>query len=211
MFDLVLGSSNAKKLVELRDLLDSSAIRLTSLADIPEAIQVEESGTTFVENARLKATVQARHLKRWVLAEDSGLSVDALGGRPGVYSARYADLHATDEQNNRKLLAELGDLPRGKRTAFFTCQVCVSDPEGVVRLESCGHCRGIIIEAPIGEHGFGYDPLFLVPEYHRTFAQLGPVTKKALSHRSRAMRIIVPKLLRIAQEADPSGAPSNDR
>lgn len=211
MFDLVLGSSNAKKLVELRDLLDPTLIRIASLAEIPEAIEVEESGTTFVENARLKATVQAQHLGRWVLAEDSGLSVDALGGRPGVYSARYAGLHATDEENNRKLLAELADLPREKRTAFYTCQVCVSDPQGVVRLESCGHCRGIIIETPAGEHGFGYDPLFLVPEYHRTFGQLGPVTKKALSHRSRAMRIIVPKLLQIAKQIGGSDTPSRNQ
>lgn len=199
MFDLVLGSSNAKKLDELRVLLDPSLIRVASLAEIPEAIEVDETGTTFVENARLKATVQAQHLGRWVLADDSGLSVDALDGRPGVFSARYSGPAATDAENNRKLLAELGDFPHAKRTAFYTCQICVSDPSGTVRLEACGHCRGIILDTPAGEHGFGYDPLFQIPEYHRTFAQLGPVTKKALSHRSRAMRILVPQLLRIAQ------------
>ncbi|WP_164101930.1 RdgB/HAM1 family non-canonical purine NTP pyrophosphatase [Candidatus Laterigemmans baculatus] len=198
MLDIVLGSHNAKKLVELRDLLAGSGICVSSLAEIPEAIEVEETGTSFVENARLKATEQARHLGRWVLAEDSGLSVDALGGRPGVYSARYSGPTATDAANNRKLLEELQGVPAEDRSAFYTCQLCLSDPDGEVRLEISGICRGQIATAEAGAHGFGYDPLFLIPEYHRTFGELGPMAKKALSHRSRAMRLLLPPLQRLA-------------
>lgn len=198
MLDLVLGSHNAKKLAELRALLEGSAVRVSSLADIPGSIEVDETGTTFVENARLKATVQARHLGRWVLAEDSGLSVDALGGRPGVYSARYAGPHASDASNNRKLLDELAAVPDAKRTAFYTCQICLADPAGEVRLEASGVCHGRITSTAAGSHGFGYDPLFLIPEYHRTFAELGPATKKAISHRSRAMRDFLPRLKALA-------------
>lgn len=198
MFELVLGSHNAKKLAEMRALLEGSGIQVSSLAEIPGAIEVEETGTSFIENARLKATAQAQHLGRWVLAEDSGLSVDALGGRPGVYSARYSGPAATDATNNRQLLEELNGVPAPKRSAFYTCQLCLSDPTGVVRLEISGICRGQIATAESGVHGFGYDPLFLIPEYHRTFAELGPATKKALSHRSRAMRLLLPQLQKIA-------------
>ena len=188
MFELVLGSHNQKKLLELRALLDPKLVRVFSLAELPNAIEVEETGTTFTENARLKAVQQAMHLNRWVLAEDSGLSVDALGGRPGVYSARYSGEQASDTENNQKLLVELAGVPQARRTAFYTCQICLADPQGQVTLETTGTCHGWIIEQPRGEHGFGYDPLFLVREYHRTFAELGPATKKAISHRARAMR-----------------------
>lgn len=198
MRDLVLGSHNTKKLGEMRALLASSPIRVGSLADFEEAIEVEETGTTFAENARLKATVQARHLGRWVLAEDSGLSVDALGGRPGVYSARYSGPAASEASNNAKLLEELSGVPVAQRTAFYTCQLCLADAAGVVHLEIGGACRGRIATTAAGEHGFGYDPLFLIPEYHRTFAELGPVTKRALSHRSRAIRALLPRLQQIA-------------
>lgn len=205
MLDLVLGSHNAKKLAEIRALLEGSGIQVSSLAEVPGALEVEETGTSFVENARLKATVQAQHLGRWVLAEDSGLSVDVLGGRPGVYSARYSGPAATDATNNRKLLEELAGVPASKRSAFYTCQLCLSDPAGVVRLEISGICRGQIATAEAGVHGFGYDPLFLIPEYHRTFAELGPTAKKALSHRSRAMRQLLPQLQKIAaSESDAS-------
>lgn len=189
MFELVLGSHNRKKLVELQALLDSAKVNVVSLADIPNAIEVAETGTTFVENARLKAVEQSRHLGKWVLAEDSGLSVSALAGKPGVYSARYSGENASDEENNQKLLSELEGIPQEARTAFYTCQVCLANPSGDVVLEATGTCHGLIIDSPRGEHGFGYDPLFMVREYHRTFAELGPATKKAISHRARAMRI----------------------
>jgi XTP/dITP diphosphohydrolase len=197
VFDLVLGTHNQKKLVELRLMLPEQHYRLESLAEISDAIEVEETGETFAENAALKATEQAKHLGRWVLAEDSGLAVDALKGAPGVYSARFAGRHGDDQANNEKLLAELADTPLEKRTARYHCQVCLSDPEGNVQVATGGTCSGRIRFQPVGSGGFGYDPLFEIPEYHRTFAELDLTVKRALSHRSRALRAILPKLRRL--------------
>ena len=197
MFDLVLGTNNAKKLVELRLLLPTDQFTLTSLAEIPNSIDVDETGTTFAENAALKATEQAKHLDRWVLAEDSGLSVFALDGAPGVYSARYAGTHGDDEANNDLLLKSLADYDDGRRGAQYECYLCLSDPEGNVKLEANGHCRGVIRTERIGTAGFGYDPLFEIQEYHKTFAQLDLTVKRALSHRSRALRKFIPQLIRM--------------
>jgi XTP/dITP diphosphohydrolase len=194
---LVLGTRNRKKLGELVELLALPGIELKTLADFPNSIEVEETGATFAENARLKATVQARHLGQWVLGEDSGLSVDALGGEPGVRSARFSDPGATDERNNRLLLERLGDLPPEKRTAYYTCYAVLADPAGNVRAESEGHCRGRILTGAAGSGGFGYDPLFEVVEYHRTFGELAPAVKRVLSHRSRAMRQLAPQIERL--------------
>ncbi len=198
MFDLVLGTNNAKKLIELRLLLPEDRIGLTSLAEIPSAIDVEETGDTFRANAALKATEQAKHLGRWVLAEDSGLTVDALGGRPGVLSARFAGKHGEDEANNDKLLSELEGVPEDKRNAQFNCFLCLSDPQGKVVLEEHGVCCGRIAESRSGKGGFGYDPLFIIREYHRTFGELDLTVKRAISHRSRALRQLIPKLLAVA-------------
>jgi XTP/dITP diphosphohydrolase len=197
MLDLVLGTNNSKKLIELRLLLPEDRVRLTSLADIPDSIDVEETGDTFAANAALKATEQARHLGRWVLAEDSGLTVDALRGAPGVLSARYAGTHGDDEANNDKLLRELEGVPEEKRGAQFNCYLCLSDPSGQVRLEEHGKCHGRIGTERSGNAGFGYDPLFIIREYHRTFGELDLTVKRAISHRSRALRLLVPKLLRL--------------
>src|SRR5947209_19687294 len=142
---LVLGSRNRKKLGELAELLEPHGFELKTLADFPAAIEVEETGDTFAANARLKAVEQARHLKQWVLGEDSGLSVDALGGQPGVYSARFSGPGATDERNNALLLEKLRDVPLEKRTAHYTCYAALSDPQGEVRAESTGYCRGRIL------------------------------------------------------------------
>ena len=203
MFDLVLGTHNAKKLIELRMLLPADAIHLSSLAEIPEAIDVAETGDTFTANAALKATEQAKHLGRWVLAEDSGLTVDALAGRPGVYSARYAGEHGDDEANNDKLLSELDGIPADRRGAQFNSYLCLSDPEGHVRIEERGICRGRIATERSGSGGFGYDPLFIIREYHQTFGDLDLTVKRAISHRSRALRKFVPRLVRlIAAESD---------
>lgn len=198
MFDLVLGTHNAKKLIELRLLLPEDRFRLTSLAEIPEAIEVDETGDTFAANAALKATEQAKHLGRWVLAEDSGLTVDALGGAPGVISARYAGEHGDDEANNDKLLEQLRDVPDEKRGAQFNCFLCLSDPEGNVRLEANGQCCGRIAHERSGGAGFGYDPLFIIREYHRTFGELDLAVKRAISHRSRGLRKLIPELCRLA-------------
>lgn len=202
MFDLVLGTHNAKKLIELRELLPADKVRLTSLAEIEGALAVEETGTTFLENARLKAVEQARHLGRWVLAEDSGLSVDALEGAPGVYSARFSGPDATDERNNALLLEKLADVPAPRRGAHYTCQICLSDPGGTVRLEARGECHGVIGSEEIGDNGFGYDPLFIVPELHRSFGQLGPMVKQAISHRARALRQFLPAFVALVQQGE---------
>ena len=195
MFDLVVGSGNAHKVAELRALLPADRIRLTPLSELKNAIEVAETGSTFAENARLKAVEQAKHLGRWVLAEDSGLSVDALGGQPGVLSARYAGTHGDDQANNRRLLHELAGVPDSRRGAAFCCFVCLADPAGNVRMEVDDFCRGRIAHQAAGEGGFGYDPLFVIPEYHLTFAQLGLAVKNVLSHRSRALRKLLPRML----------------
>ena len=195
---LVIGTSNRKKGEELAELLAPWGIEVVALADLPEAIDVVEDGDSFAANAALKATRQARHLGRWVLADDSGLEVDALGGRPGILSARFAGPQATDDENNRHLLAELGATPLDNRTARYVCHVTVADPTGAIRAESHDTCRGRILFEPHGSNGFGYDPLFEVVEYHRTFGQLGPRVKRALSHRSRALRGILPLLAQLA-------------
>lgn len=201
MFDFVLGTGNSHKVVELRSLLPADRFRISCLADLPASIDVDETGATFADNARLKATEQAKHLGRWVLAEDSGLSVDALGGQPGVMSARFAGRHGDDAANNVLLLERLADCPDRRRGAAFCCYVCLADPEGRSRIEVSGRCRGRIAWAEAGDSGFGYDPLFVIPEYHRTFAQLGPVVKNVLSHRGRALERLVPQLLQLASPA----------
>jgi XTP/dITP diphosphohydrolase len=196
---LVLGTHNRKKGLELIELLAPLGFECQTLADFPTAIEVEESGTTFAENARLKACAQARHLGRWVLGEDSGLAVDALHGAPGVYSARFSGPGATDEWNNRLLIEKLGDLPLENRTAHYVSHAVLADPRGEVRGESTGRCDGRIRFEPAGSGGFGYDPYFEIVEYHRTFAELGNVVKAALSHRARAIRALVPLMFRWVQ------------
>jgi XTP/dITP diphosphohydrolase len=198
---LVLGSRNRKKLGELAELLGPHGLILKTLADFPDSIEVEETGDTFAANARLKATVQAKHLKQWVLGEDSGLSVDALGGAPGVYSARFSDPGATDERNNALLLEKLKNVPLERRMAHYTCYAVLSDPEGNVRAESEGICRGRILFSAAGSGGFGYDPLFEIVECHQTFGELSPTVKSVLSHRSRGMRQIVPEILKMIGES----------
>lgn len=200
-FTLVLGTRNNKKRKELEYLLRPyQDINLKTLDEFNDAIEVEETGTTFAENAALKATEQARQLGRWVLGEDSGISVAELNGQPGVYSARFAGLNATDQDNNALLLKKLDGVPREKRTAWYTCSMALSDPEGNVHIRCEGRCYGKILTKPVGEAGFGYDPMFEIAEYHRTFGQLGDAVKSVLSHRARANRIFVPKLLRLISQ-----------
>jgi XTP/dITP diphosphohydrolase len=194
---LVLGTSNRGKGRELAGLLAEVKLELLTLADFPDAIDVVEDGETFADNARLKATQQARRLHRWVLAEDSGLMVDALDGAPGVYSARYSGPNATDESNNRLLLEQLGQTPTEKRTARYVCHVTLCDRSGEIRAETESFCPGRILFEPEGSHGFGYDPLFEVVEYGRSFGVLGPEVKARLSHRGRAARQLVPALVEL--------------
>ncbi len=189
---LIVGTHNAKKGREIVELLTGTDIEVLTLADLPGAIEVDETGTTFAENARLKACRQAKHLGEWVLADDSGIEVDALDGAPGVYSARFAGPDCDDEANNRLLLEKLTGLPSEKRGAGYYCHVTLADPTGEVIAEATGRCRGQILSERRGSGGFGYDPLFLLREYHQTFGELGPAVKRALSHRSRALRQIAP-------------------
>ena len=194
---LILGTHNRKKGEELAGLLAEAGLELRTLADFPQAIDVVEDGKTFSENAALKATQQARHLGRWVLAEDSGLMVDALDGAPGVFSARYSGPGATDASNNRLLLEQLATTPLERRTARYVCQMMLSDPSGTIRAESEGVCSGRILLEPRGTHGFGYDPLFEPEGYQGSFGELGPAVKTRLSHRARAARQLVPDLRRL--------------
>lgn len=177
-------------------------LRVQTLADFPNAIAVDETGDTFAANAALKATLQARHLGQWVLADDSGLCVDALDGRPGVFSARYSGANADDAANNRRLLDELGDTPLELRTAHYVCHVALADPSGTLRAECEESCHGRIVFADRGTGGFGYDPFFEIIEYHRTFGELSPVVKACLSHRARAMRRLLPGLQRMLATGD---------
>ncbi len=187
-FELVLGTRNQKKRRELEILLDGIPVQVRTLDEFPGSIAVAETGQTFEENARLKATVQAGQLGKWVMGEDSGLSVDALDGAPGVWSSRFAGEDASDADNNSRLVEELKSVPLNQRTAHYTCHVTLSDPQGQPVIDVEGYCRGRIALEPRGSAGFGYDPWFELVEYHQTFAELGDTVKSVLSHRGRAMR-----------------------
>jgi XTP/dITP diphosphohydrolase len=194
---LVLGTHNRKKGLELVDLLASTGLSIQTLAEFPTAIEVDETGDSFAANATLKAVAQARHHAAWVLGEDSGLVVDALGGAPGIYSARYSGPGASDEKNNQRLLADLGNTPLERRTAHYACHLVVSDPSGEVRAQCAGECHGRIRFEPAGSAGFGYDPLFEIVEYHHTFGELGDAVKSVLSHRARAIEKLLPQLIEL--------------
>ena len=198
--DLVLGTHNVKKAEELHGLLSPFGFRLTTLADHPSAIEVVEDGDSFAQNAALKASQQATNLSRWVLGEDSGICVDALKGEPGIYSARFSGENATDESNNELLLERLGSTPIEKRTAHYVSHIALSDPDGNIRLTEEAECYGRIRSEPIGINGFGYDPLFEIIELHQTFGQLGPTFKSIISHRARALRRFIPRLIELASE-----------
>lgn len=197
---LVVASRNAKKRREIEELLAPHRIEVLSVTDFPEVPEVVEDGDTFAANAAKKATQTARHLKCWVLGEDSGLMVDALGGAPGVYSARYSGEGATDERNNAKLIAALADVPDDKRGAQYLCHAAISDPTGAIRLTVEATCRGRILREPHGANGFGYDPYFLIPEFHLTFGELSSTVKQHISHRARAFERLIAPLVRLLQE-----------
>jgi XTP/dITP diphosphohydrolase len=198
---LVLGTTNEGKLRELVELLAPFGIPCRSLRGLAGAVDVDETGDTFAANAALKAGQQAAALEAWVLAEDSGLVVDALGGAPGIYSARFSGpvppgaTGSNDDRNNALLLERLAGRPRHERTANYACHAALADPTGAIVAVSQGECRGLIAEARQGAGGFGYDPLFIVPEYHRTFGELAPAVKAVISHRARAMRAIMPAIV----------------
>jgi XTP/dITP diphosphohydrolase len=208
---VVIATRNKGKVKEFALLFESKGIEVRSLSDYPDIPPIIEDGATFADNARIKAVVTARHLKVPVLADDSGLCVDALGGEPGVYSARYAGEEASDADNNRKLLHELGQLngadgavgsaagsdglkPKMLSSGRFVCALCMADAAGNVLHAIEEACEGEIIAAPRGDGGFGYDPLFWVPALGKTMAELTADEKNANSHRGRAMRVLWERL-----------------
>ena len=199
---LVIGTRNVKKREEILDILGDLPLEIRDLTRYPEAPEVEEDGQTFEQNASKKARALAKHLHQWVLAEDSGLVLPGLGGRPGIYSARYAGRHGDDEANNDKLLAELAPLPEEKRAAYYVCVVALANGEGDVQATAEGRCHGIITSERRGTGGFGYDPLFLIPEYHRTFGEMSPRIKHALSHRAKAIAQLRPSLRQLSKERE---------
>jgi XTP/dITP diphosphohydrolase len=190
---IVVGSTNRGKLREIQAVLGHLPAEFRSLAEYEQAEPPEETGNTFAENARLKALELARQVGEWVLADDSGLCVDALEGRPGVRSARYAGPKATDEENVAKLLLELRGVPDDERGAAFVCHVALADPQQV-RLEADGCCRGRIIHEPRGTSGFGYDPVFCFPGFGATFAEVEAERKNRVSHRGQALETLAKSL-----------------
>ncbi|MCX5696982.1 MAG: RdgB/HAM1 family non-canonical purine NTP pyrophosphatase [Candidatus Omnitrophica bacterium] len=184
--ELVVATKNKKKLKEIRDIWKNLGLEVSSLADYPRAPRIIENGKTFKENAVKKAVKTARFTGKLTLGEDSGLCVEALKGRPGVYSSRFSGRNKSDPQNNLKVLRLLGDLPPAKRKAYYICAVALADQDGVVGVVE-GRCDGRIGFQPKGTSGFGYDPLFIIPEYNKTFAQLGERIKHKMSHRFHAL------------------------
>jgi len=187
--EVIVATRNKGKLREFRDALRGLNLRICGLSDLPEAPEVEEDGESFTENALKKARFYATHSGKLTLADDSGLEVDSLRGRPGVYSARYAGERASSQENNQKLLRELQGIPISKRGARFKCVVAIKSPGGKEAIVE-GSCRGRIGFKEKGRKGFGYDPLFVLPEGGKTMAELSLEEKNRVSHRGKALRKI---------------------
>lgn len=185
MCRLVVATRNRGKLAEIRDLLSHMDMIVQALDDYPGAPEPKETGATFRDNAVIKAVATASFAGEVAVADDSGLVVDALGGAPGVMSARYAGEGASDQEKYEKLLAQMERVPELGRTARFVCVVAVATPDGLVS-SAQGMVEGAIARTPRGTGGFGYDPVFLIPELGMTFGELPPDTKNSMSHRARA-------------------------
>ncbi|WP_243386130.1 XTP/dITP diphosphatase [Bacillus kexueae] len=187
MKEIVVATKNKGKVKEFVDMLEPRGFTVLSLLDIDESIDVEETGTTFQENAILKAETISKMVNKPVIADDSGLAIDALNGEPGVYSARYAGDEKNDRQNIEKVLVKLQNIPKEKRTARFHCVLAYAHPEKeTVTVD--GTCEGFITEDILGENGFGYDPIFFVPEKEKTMAQMTKEEKNQISHRANALK-----------------------
>lgn len=200
MTRLLIATNNRGKVREYQELLAGLPLEITFPAEEGYWLEVEESGETFEENACLKARAFARHSGLLTLADDSGLEVDALGGAPGVYSARYAGPGASDADRYRKLLADLAEVPEDQRSARFRCVIAVAWPDGRVET-AAGACEGQIGFEPRGDYGFGYDPVFIVAgQGGKTMAELAPDVKNRISHRARAVDAVRPILERLLQE-----------
>jgi XTP/dITP diphosphohydrolase len=191
---ILIATNNAGKVRELQQLLEAEPIELLSLSDVPGVREVDETGDTFAENARLKAIGYALQTGLPALADDSGLEIDALGGRPGVLSARYGGENTSFDEKMRKVLAELAGVPGSLRTARFACALAIADDGGNVLFETSGICAGRIADEPRGAGGFGYDPIFIPDGFDRTFGELEDGVKREISHRAIAFRQIIPFL-----------------
>ncbi len=201
MRSLLLATTNRHKIEEYRAIFADLPFQLLSLSDISLDMDVEETGTTFQENAELKALAYAQASGLLSLADDSGIEIDALGGEPGIYSARFLGPDASYAERFRVILERLHELPVSQRTARFRCVITIAEPDGYHQSVE-GVVNGIIADAPHGEHGFGYDPIFLVPEYGKTTAEMPPELKHRISHRGRAAA-----LARTVLEDWPTAAP----
>ncbi len=199
--ELVIATGNRDKGREMADLLVELGLPLRTLADFPGVpTEVEETGTTYAENAELKARAAAEATERVCIADDAGLEIDALGGQPGVYSARYGGPGTTAVDRYQLLLRNLAGVPVARRTARFHCVIALAAPDGALLGTADGVCEGLITGAPAGEGGFGYDPVFLLPERGLTMAQLPVAEKNRISHRARAAAAIAPLLRRVLAE-----------
>ena len=204
MIRVLIASGNRGKVREFQEMLRDHGVECTDLSAHPNAIAPEETGHTFRANAMLKAMHYATSLRTWALADDSGLSVDVLGGKPGVHSARWAELGNAgkgDADNNALLLQQLDAVPSDQRAARFVCCLALSDPQGRVILTAQDEVEGQMLRAPRGEGGFGYDPLFLVPALGKTTAELPAHEKHAISHRGKALRRLAAMLDRVKLDA----------
>ncbi|MCH8345291.1 MAG: RdgB/HAM1 family non-canonical purine NTP pyrophosphatase [Planctomycetes bacterium] len=213
--ELLLATSNPHKMNEIAAVMGPRGVHIIGLDTLherpPEPV---EGGNTFAENARIKAVHYAKATGRLCLADDSGLEVDALGGEPGVHSARYAGASGTraerDAANNANLLAQLRGVPTGRRTARFVCALCLADKNGTVIAETRGAFDGVIADAPRGSNGFGYDPLLYLPDVACTSAQLTPQQKNARSHRGEAARKMAERIAQL-RSVGSLGVPQNSR
>ncbi|HEY0460335.1 MAG TPA: RdgB/HAM1 family non-canonical purine NTP pyrophosphatase [Pyrinomonadaceae bacterium] len=188
---LLVGTNNPGKIRELRELLADLPVELFGLKDFENVVEPEETGATFLENARLKADSYARQTGFWALSDDSGLEVEALGGAPGVYSARYAGAAASDAERIAKLLTELVETGDQRRRARFVCAMAIADEKGAIKFAAEGICEGKIAENPRGANGFGYDPIFVPDGFTETFGELSSTVKGEISHRARAIKKIM--------------------
>jgi len=195
--ELVVATKNKKKLQEIKDILKGLRVEVSSIADYSGAPRVIENGLTFKANAAKKALKLARFTGKLTLGEDSGLCIDALAGKPGIYSSRFSGSDKSDDKNNAKVLRLLGDLPLSKRKAHYVAAVAIADKDGLLKVVE-GKCHGRIGFESRGTRGFGYDPLFEIPKYKKTFAELGEDIKHKMSHRYYALkkaRVIIEKYI----------------
>ena len=192
--EVIVATRNKGKIREIRDALKGLDLRIYGLSDFPDVPEIEEDGHSFAENALKKARFYAKYFGKLTLADDSGIEVDSLKGLPGVYSARYAGERASSQENNQKLLREIQGVPISKRGARFKCFIAVKSPDGREAIAE-GSCKGRIGFKEKGRRGFGYDPLFILPKYGKTMAELSLEEKNRVSHRGRALK----KIRRIIQ------------